>query len=251
MLRQMPVMGRGMQSDCQQTGQQSLSLQLRHQPKEAALLPMHLGGLEPRPELGMVSPEHSRTTLPLVQASKLKSVHRFMLLIYTHTHTYARTHQFSLSSQQFSKSSRHWRFRDWCQPHSWHIRPFTNSFFCLNRNLQFTEVQAWISRCCRTELRSISLQRDYRGTYRIRTGTRTLPKWGFHMLPWDQTRALDLLELGWVHLASGGTSQKEQGSLQTLASGIQPTPVLWEMPGTQSRGTWSKIKAVAFLHNQQ
>lgn len=91
------MMGRGMQSDCQQTGQQFLSLQLRHQPKEAALLPMHLGGLEPCPELGMVSPEHSRTTLPLVQASKLKSVHKFMLLIYTHTHTHMHAHTSFLS----------------------------------------------------------------------------------------------------------------------------------------------------------
>lgn len=76
------------------SGQQFLSFQPRHQPKEAALLPLHLRGPELCPELGMASPEHSRTSLPLAlkesQAFKLKSVHRFML--HTHTHTHTHTH---------------------------------------------------------------------------------------------------------------------------------------------------------------
>lgn len=42
-------------------------------------------------------------------------------------------------------------------------------------------------------------------------------------------------ELGWADLAPGGMSQEVQGSLWTSAGGIQATPMLWEMPGTQVR----------------
>lgn len=46
------------------SGLQFLSLPPRHQPREAALLPL-LRGPEPCPELAMALLEHSRTTLPL------------------------------------------------------------------------------------------------------------------------------------------------------------------------------------------
>lgn len=63
-LRQMPMMGRSMQSDCQQAVGSRAPFQPRQRPNKAALLELHLRGPEPCPELGMASPEPSRATLP-------------------------------------------------------------------------------------------------------------------------------------------------------------------------------------------
>lgn len=91
---------------------------------------------------------HSALGPERVQAFHLKSVHRFMLLTHTRARTHMQTHmhRFPLSSQrEFSKSSRHWKFGDWCQPHSRQSVPGTSEIAASapNRSPQLPEVQAW------------------------------------------------------------------------------------------------------------
>lgn len=155
-----------------------------------------------------------------------------MLLTPTHSPTLTHTPRVPLSSQQFSKSSGHWKFRDWCQPHSQqYIRHFTNSFFCPNRNPQLTEPGPGDAAGQSSEASNCK---------RI-TEEHIAPGLGpGHCQSGDFTRCLGARDelwtsLGWAHLVSGGTSQQEQGSLQTLAGDIQPAPVLWQVPGTQVR----------------
>lgn len=85
-----------------------LPFQPRHWPNKAALLELHLRGPEPCPELGMASPafqSHSALGPERVQAFKLKSVHRFMLLTHTQRCKHTRTDFLSLHSRSFPKAA--------------------------------------------------------------------------------------------------------------------------------------------------
>lgn len=170
---------------------------------------------------------HSALGPERVQALNLKSVHRFMLLAHMQTHT----HRFPLSSQQeFSKSSRHWKFGDWCQPHSRQSVPGTSEIAASapNRSPQLPEVQAWTTRDAAEQIWEAPHRKQP-------TGKQMGPRRSGDVTRCHGARDELWTSRGWAHLAPGGSGQQERGSPGTLAGGIQPTPALWEMPGTRVR----------------
>lgn len=138
-------------------------------------------------------------------------------------------HRFPLSSQrEFFKSSRHWKFGDWCQLLTKRTRHFRNSSFC-------PQQKSSAPRGTSLDNRDAAEQIWEAPHCKQPTGKQMGPRRSGDVTRCRGARGELWTSRGWAHLAPGGTGQQERGSPGTLAGGIQPAPVLWEMPGTRVR----------------
>lgn len=162
-----------------------------------------------------------------------------MLLTHTHAHTHANTHA-SISSLftavfQEQQALEVWGLVPAPQPTK-HTRYFRNSSFCPQQkssgprgtslDIRDAAVHIWEAPHCKQP-----------------AGEHTGPRRSGDVTCCHGVRDELWTSQGWAHLALGGMGQLEQGSTGTLAGGIQPTPVLWEMPGTRVRlRAWRKAQ---------
>lgn len=153
------------------------------------------------------------------------------LCLFLHTRTHANTHAlisslFTAGVSQEQQALEVWGLVPTPQL-TRHTRHFRNSSFCPQKSSaprgtsldnRDAAVQIWGAPHCKQS-----------------TGEHTGPRRSVDVTCCHGARNELWTSWGWAHLAPGGMGQQERECPGTSPGGIQPTPVLWEMPGTQVR----------------